>query len=290
MISGEVMKRENKSLITEILCRGKVLLARDRRWKVNAAAIDLGGFILLVDTLGTPAAGAELSDLVEGHFQSPVDAVVNTHHHYDHVLGNQVFAGGQLIAHRLVPEWMDTYEQKLADQVAGRESFKGFRLTRPNRLIKESLLLEKGKSAAHIVWKGPCHTNNDLMVLVEDYKLLITGDVFVPETIYPINLNSGGDLHNWVTVLDWITNSLEDFTIIGGHFGQAGKTEVSRQRDYLSSLLAVAGEHGNSDDKSYLEEAARELSKFDDMLNFNRYNKQNALTAREYITSRKAER
>jgi cyclase len=58
----------------------------------NAGLIDLGGQILVFDTFLTPQAATDLrrsSIELLGH---PPGIVINSHHHNDHIWGNQVFA------------------------------------------------------------------------------------------------------------------------------------------------------------------------------------------------------
>jgi cyclase len=57
----------------------------------NAGIIDLGGRTLIFDTFFTPQAGADLRAAAEELTGRPVDVVVDSHYHNDHIWGNQVF-------------------------------------------------------------------------------------------------------------------------------------------------------------------------------------------------------
>ena len=57
----------------------------------NAGLVDLGDRTLVYDTLLTPQAGQDLRVVAEALFGRPVDAVINSHWHYDHIWGNQAF-------------------------------------------------------------------------------------------------------------------------------------------------------------------------------------------------------
>ena len=59
----------------------------------NAGIIDLGDRIVIVDTLLTPAAAAELQHAARAVTGRSVDLAVNTHYHSDHTWGNQALAG-----------------------------------------------------------------------------------------------------------------------------------------------------------------------------------------------------
>jgi glyoxylase-like metal-dependent hydrolase (beta-lactamase superfamily II) len=57
----------------------------------NAGIIDLGKETLIFDTFMTPQAAEDLVEAVEALELSPIKYVINSHHHNDHVRGNQVF-------------------------------------------------------------------------------------------------------------------------------------------------------------------------------------------------------
>jgi glyoxylase-like metal-dependent hydrolase (beta-lactamase superfamily II) len=61
----------------------------------NATIIDLGGLIVVVDAHSRPSAARAVIDFVRRSFDSPVDYVVNTHHHWDHCQGNAAYADQQ---------------------------------------------------------------------------------------------------------------------------------------------------------------------------------------------------
>jgi cyclase len=58
----------------------------------NAGIVDLGDRTLVYDTLFTPQAGEDLRTAAEALFGRPVDAVINSHWHNDHIWGNQAFS------------------------------------------------------------------------------------------------------------------------------------------------------------------------------------------------------
>ena len=58
----------------------------------NAGIIDLGDRTLIYDSLFTPQAAEDLRPVAEALFGRPVDLVVNSHWHNDHIWGNQVFS------------------------------------------------------------------------------------------------------------------------------------------------------------------------------------------------------
>ena len=86
--------------------------------------------VLIVDTGTTPAAARALIEDLEKITDKPVRHVVNTHFHYDHTDGNQVFAStADIIGHEYVREAI------LHLNVLAREPYKTSQLTNvPNRI------------------------------------------------------------------------------------------------------------------------------------------------------------
>ncbi|KPL16108.1 MAG: hypothetical protein AMJ93_16090 [Anaerolineae bacterium SM23_84] len=58
----------------------------------NAGIVDLGGRTLIYDALFTPQAAEDLRTAAEAVLRRPIDAVINSHWHNDHIWGNQVFS------------------------------------------------------------------------------------------------------------------------------------------------------------------------------------------------------
>ncbi len=84
----------SRHFATEPLSDGVLaLIAHDEGgWAIgNAGVIDLGNRTLVFDTFMTPTAARDLKALAEDLTGRPVDIVVNSHYHNDHIWGNQVF-------------------------------------------------------------------------------------------------------------------------------------------------------------------------------------------------------
>lgn len=58
----------------------------------NAGIVDLGNRSLIYDTFFTPQAAEDLRTAAEALTGRPIDAVINSHYHNDHIWGNQVFS------------------------------------------------------------------------------------------------------------------------------------------------------------------------------------------------------
>lgn len=68
----------------------------------NAGFVVTERGVIVIDTLDKPARARQLAITIEGMIGKPVLFVINTHHHSDHIFGNQVFAA-PVIAHSALP-------------------------------------------------------------------------------------------------------------------------------------------------------------------------------------------
>lgn len=74
-------------------------IANDGGWAVcNAGIIDLGDRTLVFDTFVNQRAATDLKNAAEHLTGRTVGYVINSHWHGDHVNGNQVFTGAEIVA------------------------------------------------------------------------------------------------------------------------------------------------------------------------------------------------
>src|SRR5215831_12420102 len=100
--------------------------------------------VLVVDTGTSPAAARAFIDDAKLITNKPIRYVVNTHFHYDHTDGNQVYAGkADIIAHDYVRQAIQTMN------VLEREPYKTSQLINvPNRIDSLKKQISEAKDAA----------------------------------------------------------------------------------------------------------------------------------------------
>ncbi len=86
----------------------------------NAGIVDLGDRTLIFDTFNTPQAAQDLRAAAEALTGRPAGAVIISHIHSDHWMGNQVFAGHALLLttraiRDAMPEWAEDLRELQAD-------------------------------------------------------------------------------------------------------------------------------------------------------------------------------
>src|SRR5271169_4463071 len=146
---------------------------------------------LVVDTFWDLPHTRELIEQYARVWKRPATRVVNTHHNGDHCWGNQLFAGAEIIGHRLCaasfgkerPEAMQAVKGFAGSSDAAMASFaraldaydfSGIELTPPTTLFDERLALELDGVRVELLYVGPAHTAGDVIVHLPEQRIVFT--------------------------------------------------------------------------------------------------------------------
>jgi glyoxylase-like metal-dependent hydrolase (beta-lactamase superfamily II) len=179
--------------------------------------------VIVTDPISADAATwlkAELRKLTD----QPVRYVIYSHHHADHITGGRAFADTALF----VSHW-----------AARREL-----LTKPDPLIPipdltftDRMFIDLGGKQVHLIYTGRNHSDNSLVVLLPQHKLLFAVDFIPVETVaYRTMRNDFPD--EWIESLKQV-EQLEFETLVPGHGKIGTKAHVPRFRGYLEDLRAA---------------------------------------------------
>ena len=212
----------------------------------NSGLINRGGG-LVVDTFWDLPHTRQLIEQYARVWRKPAQRVLNTHHNGDHCWGNQLFAGAEIIGHRLCaasfgkerPEAMQAVKTQAATgnnpALAGfaraleAYDFSGIELTPPTTLIDERLTLDLGGVRADLLYVGPAHTAGDVIVHLPERRVVFTGDILF-RLCTPIGWE--GTFANWLAALDRIV-ALDPEVIVPGHGPLCGIEGPREMRAYL---------------------------------------------------------
>ena len=223
--------------------------------------------VFLVDTNITPEATRRLVNDIRTLTDKPIRYVVNTHWHYDHADGNQVFGPevtiighenertaildgvlknrlalefqnlpGQLdnirrqIAEATDPPRKKQAEDRLKVQEAYQEQLKETVPTPPAMTIADHLTLFRGDREIRLLYLGRGHSDTDLMVYLPKEKVIATGDFFEGPVTGALNF---GFHDEWANNLEKL-KALDFETVVPGH-GEPfkGKEQIA----YFQALL-----------------------------------------------------
>ncbi len=236
-----------------------VLNDKNRVCDVNSGLINLGGGVV-IDTQSDLPHARRMIELFGKVWPRMPKRVVNTHEDGDHVWGNQLFAGAEIIAHRSVSERMPhvadpSVMQKLlagadhflsrlvlralhpgalaiARQLKQDYDFGGINLALPTTVFDERHVLDLDGMEVQLIYVGPCHQVGDTIVYLPKERVLFAGDVIFRECT-PMGWN--GSYEKWLKILDLII-ALDPEVIVPGHgpvCGLEGAMEMKAYLDYV---------------------------------------------------------
>jgi glyoxylase-like metal-dependent hydrolase (beta-lactamase superfamily II) len=150
-------------------------------FRVNVGLILGGEAALVVDTRASARQGLELRYEIEGLTGLPL-IVVNTHHHWDHVLGNAAFAPAETWGHwrcadRMVAEADATRTALAAAMPELAAEYADTEVVPPNRTVNDRATIDLGARTVELFHPGRAHTDNDLAVIVADARVVFAGDL-----------------------------------------------------------------------------------------------------------------
>jgi len=200
----------------------------------NANFIIQGKQALVVDTMTFPEMTANMVREIALH-DAHVENVINTHHHIDHMGGNGLFAGAQILAHPMSLQAVQRlgFPTHIYDRLMPqfRGYFDELELTLPAPMHEPPTLPYSGE--LHIF--TPAHTAADMSVWFPESRTLLTGDIcFIG--VVPLSVN--GLISGWLEALDSLI-ALDPATVVPGH-GQVGtKADLVRLRTYFAEVQRI---------------------------------------------------
>jgi glyoxylase-like metal-dependent hydrolase (beta-lactamase superfamily II) len=182
--------------------------------------------VIVTDPISLDAATwlkAEIRKLTD----QPVRYVIYSHHHGDHITGGNVFADTALF----VSHWAAQRELlKKPDPL----------IPPPDLTFTDRMFIDLGGKHVELIYTGRNHSDNSLVVLLPQNKLLFAVDFIPVEAVaYRTLRNDFPD--EWIESLKKV-EQLDFETLVPGH-GRIGRKEhVQRFRGYLEDLRAAVQE------------------------------------------------
>jgi len=199
----------------------------------------------LIDPKGVVVVDSQFPDsaklLIEGLNQRsggrPVDRLINTHHHGDHVGGNIAFKGiaKRVVAHQRAAEHMR--------QPPGRAANTADQLY-PDATFTDVWREEIGDDWIRAKYYGNAHTGGDAVITFERANVAHMGDLMFNRRHPVVDRPSGASLRNWAIVIEkTVADHNNDTVYIFGHAGTSQpvtgpRADLMLMRDYLTALLA----------------------------------------------------
>ncbi len=234
--------------LTEIADR--IWLARHQPFDVNTTVIGGARGLVVVDTLWSERAAAGLREQLE-RLRGEVVEVVNTHRHFDHVLGNAAFPGVPVRAHDAAGEGYAAHVAEvkaacLADEgQEHREEMLASRESPPDTTFSSVSVVDLGDRVVELVHPGRGHTSGDVVLRVEDADLLIAGDLVEESAARDAVPGFGDDCYpmSWPLSLELVVGLLgPDTVVVPGHGNPVGRDFVEDQRSAIEVVARTIGD------------------------------------------------
>ncbi len=260
---------------------GKAGIATDNEGFIsNAGFVITDKGVVVFDTLGTPSLAAALLERIRKITDQPVKYVVVSHYHADHIYGLQVFKdlGAEIYAPQGSLDYIhsETAEDRLFERQLSLKPWvnENTRIVVPDTIISGQKRFSLGGLDFTINYLGKAHSEGDLAMLVEQDRVLFSGDIiFEGRVPFVGNANT----RHWLkTLTELETGGLT--ALVPGH-GPASKepaSTISLTRRYLAYLRETMG--AAIDDLTPFGEAYAEVdwSEFENVPAFKEANRINA--------------
>jgi cyclase len=229
--------------------------------------------VLIVDDGTTPFVARALIEDLKLITNKPIKYVVNTHFHYDHTDGNQVFGPDvQIIAHEFVrhaildfdvlhtepfktsqgrvpaqvealpkqiadekdPAKKATLERQLETAKINLDRLKEIKPTPPNVTYSSKLVIYKGGREIDLLFLGRGHTAGDTFVYLPKEGVICTGDMMETGPAYM----GSAYFDEWIAALDKL-KQMDFKVILPGHGSPFGdKAHITAFQNYIKDQLA----------------------------------------------------
>ncbi|MGP9824871.1 quinoprotein relay system zinc metallohydrolase 1 [Ectopseudomonas khazarica] len=204
---------------------------------VNVGFIETAAGVVVIDTGPSRRYGEALRQRIEQVTGKPLLRVLLTHHHPDHVLGNQAFSDVPIAAlpgtTRLLAEQGDAMAENMYRLIG--DWMRGTEVVLPSEALEEGELEIGGRRLRLLALRG--HTGADLAILDERSGVLFAGDLLFYQRALTTPNSPGLDV--WLADLDRL-EALPWKQIVPGHGPLAtDAAPFVQMRDYLGWLDGV---------------------------------------------------
>ncbi len=214
-------------------------LQPDGSWGLNNAGFIVGrNSVTVIDTCFTEARTKAFLEAVHTVTTLPLRTLLNTHHHGDHTHGNYLLPGATIIAHRLCREMVIETGLRTLHPLFPTVEWGNLELAPPVVTFEDRLDVYVDDLRVELIFVGPAHTTNDILVWVPERSVLYSGDLLFNQGTPFVAMGSiAGSLRALETL-----RGLGAKTIVPGHGPVCGLEVVDDMVAYLRFVQELARE------------------------------------------------
>jgi glyoxylase-like metal-dependent hydrolase (beta-lactamase superfamily II) len=253
----------------------RVIVLSETFMENNVVALASKKGLVIVDTTGLPSTMKKMRQLTENEFgRKDFAYVINTHYHWDHTFGNQVFPDAVIVGHENciagmkrdrgnLPQRVENLKRNVGRQKerlegldTSSEEFKninadvflleqairdyagGFEFDLPDITFSDRLNLDLGDITVRMYFFGRAHSTSDILIHIPEEGLLLTGDLFLDGNWLPLFAGQPNlDIPRWIEVLDTVLDGQDEVKqVIPGHQHFWSRERLAMWREYIVNL------------------------------------------------------
>ncbi|MFQ5547419.1 MAG: MBL fold metallo-hydrolase [Woeseia sp.] len=185
--------------------------------------------VILIDDALEPLAETVIR-AVEDHAGRPVDFVINTHVHGDHIGGNAALheSGALIVTH-------DNIRHRMLEEDVAEDAL-------PIITFSDAVTFHLNGQRAFVFHVANAHTDGDAVIHFPDVNVVHTGDLHFNGMFPFIDLDRGGSVAGYLAGQEEILELADsDTKIIPGHGPLASEADLQAAHDMLADALARVG-------------------------------------------------
>jgi glyoxylase-like metal-dependent hydrolase (beta-lactamase superfamily II) len=197
---------------------------------------------LVIDTRSTHTQAREILAHVGNLTDTPVTVVVDTHGHFDHAFGNNVFRPAVIWGHERCVSFIERTGDARRSKIAQEEPQLAYDLGEvvidpPDKTFAEAATIEVGGRAVDLRYLGRGHTDHDIVISVPGTGVLWAGDLLEGGAVpffgdgYPLD---------WPATATALAGLVGDGVVVPGHGDHAGRAFADSQAASFAVLAALA--------------------------------------------------
>lgn len=208
----------------------------------NIGAIELQNYTIIIDSTLFPSTATTFRKSLETQIKSPIQKLVLTHYHADHVFGNQVFKDCEIISSIQLLQRMEEQARtfKLRDSDIKKRpelaELKRLEMTFPTMTFDRALTLRDDDFVVEITRVGG-HTEGSSFVYFPRERIIFSGDlIFAKE--FPWAGDETCNPQEWINALK-LFKKLDVETIVPGHGSICDLTEIDKYLKFYEETTAI---------------------------------------------------
>ena len=191
------------------------------------------GVVLIDDALSSNLS--LLKTAIKSVTEQPIDYLINTHFHADHIGNNEAFSkeGSHIVAH-------ENIRHRLLKGAASSDNKKVVKGSLPGISFSHAMDFHLNGDDMHIFHVKNAHTDGDAVIHIENENIIHTGDTMFNGMFPYIDLANGGSLDGYINAQKTILALSDEQTkIIPGHGPIANKQDLQASIDMLEDTKQI---------------------------------------------------